>query len=229
MSGCAGTPPARDHSVPSTGSCAEEVLGEPVDRAQQLGLDAVHDHRRVGRDRAGVVGDQQRAAVAGDVLEALPLGPEPVPVDRVVEGAGERAQALAAAPGVDVAAGSSSRAPVRRGRARRPGRRRRRCARGIGVADEVGRGFSGRRRRSPERSASRRPDATGRVTSGRGSAPLHLPAGGAEAGAHADEAGDHPEREGGPQPEQPAVERRRRAARPGGTRRSSPPAIASAR
>ena len=41
---------------------AEEVLGEPVHRAQQLGLDAVHDDRRVGRDRAAVVGDQERAA-----------------------------------------------------------------------------------------------------------------------------------------------------------------------
>ena len=82
----------------------EQVLGEPVDRAPELGLDAVHDHGRVRRDRAAVVGDQQRAAVAGDVLEALPLGPEPVPVDRVVEPRGRCARSvLAAAPGVDVA------------------------------------------------------------------------------------------------------------------------------
>ena len=70
----------------------------------QLGLDAVHDHGRVGRDRARVVGDEQRAAVVGDVLEAFPLGAEPVPVDRVVDAARDRAHVLAAAPRVDVAA-----------------------------------------------------------------------------------------------------------------------------
>ena len=83
---------------------AEQVLGEAVDRAAELGLDAVHDHRRVRRDRGRVVRDQQRAALAGDVLEAFPLGPEPVLVDRVVDRARERAQVLAAAPRVDVAA-----------------------------------------------------------------------------------------------------------------------------
>ena len=57
---------------------AEQVLGQAVDRPAELGLDAVHDHRRVGRDRARVVRDEQRAALAGDVLEALPLDPEPV-------------------------------------------------------------------------------------------------------------------------------------------------------
>ena len=48
-----------------------------------------------------VVGDEQRAALERDVLEALPLGPQPVAVHRVVERAGERAHGLAAAPGVD--------------------------------------------------------------------------------------------------------------------------------
>ena len=43
----------------------------------------------VGRDGAGVVGDQQGAAVGGDVLHPLPLDPEPLSVDRVVE-PGER-------------------------------------------------------------------------------------------------------------------------------------------
>ena len=104
LSGWAGTPPARDHSVPTHRELAEEVLGEAVDGAQQLGLDAVHDDRRVGRDRAGVVGDQQRTAFEGDVLEPLPLGAEPVAVDRVVQRAGEGAHGLAPAPGVDVGA-----------------------------------------------------------------------------------------------------------------------------
>ena len=39
-------------------------------------------HQRVERDRAGVVGDHQRAAVVGDVLEAGDLGAEPVLVQR---------------------------------------------------------------------------------------------------------------------------------------------------
>ena len=82
---------------------AEQVLGEPVDRAAELGLDAVHDHRRVRRDRRRVVRDQQRATFAGDVLEPFPLGAEPVLVDRVVDLARERPEVLAAAPGVDVA------------------------------------------------------------------------------------------------------------------------------
>ena len=53
---------------------------------------------------AGVVGDEQGAAVGRDLLEALPLDPEPVPVDRVVEPAGDLAHVLGAAPLVDVAA-----------------------------------------------------------------------------------------------------------------------------
>ena len=70
------------------GQRAEQVLGEAVDRAAELCLDAVHDRRRVGRDRAGVVRDEQRAALVGEVLEALPLDAEPVLVDRVVEPCG---------------------------------------------------------------------------------------------------------------------------------------------
>jgi len=34
---------------------AEQVLGEAVDGAAEVFLDAVHDRRRVGRDRARVV------------------------------------------------------------------------------------------------------------------------------------------------------------------------------
>ena len=55
----------------------EDVVGQAVDGPAELGLDAVHDRRGVGRDGAGVVGDEQRAAVGGDLLEALPLDPEP--------------------------------------------------------------------------------------------------------------------------------------------------------
>ena len=67
----------------------EQVLGQAVDGAAELRLDAVHDRRRVGRDRARVVGDEQRAAGFGQELEALPLDAEPVLVDRVVQPAGQ--------------------------------------------------------------------------------------------------------------------------------------------
>ena len=107
----------------------EEVLGQAVDRAAELGLDAVHDRRRVGRDRARVVGDEQRAALGRDLLEALPLDAEPVLVDRVVDAAGQRAEVLAAAPLVDVGAARvlvdgavlAGRAGRGRGRRRRVG------------------------------------------------------------------------------------------------------------
>ena len=82
---------------------AEQVVGEPVDGPAELGLDAVHDHRRVRRDRTAVVGDEERAALPGQVLEALPLDAEPVAVDRVVQAPGEAAHLLAATPAVDVA------------------------------------------------------------------------------------------------------------------------------
>ena len=55
----------------------EDLVGQAVHGAAELGLDAVHDRRGVGRDGAGVVGHEQRAAVGGDVLEALPLDAVP--------------------------------------------------------------------------------------------------------------------------------------------------------
>jgi len=57
----------------------EEVLdGQPqLAAARVLLLDRLADHRRVGRQRAGVVGDQQGAAVVGHVLDALDLAAEP--------------------------------------------------------------------------------------------------------------------------------------------------------
>ena len=55
-------------------------------------------------------GDEQRAAGSREVLEAFPLGAEPVPVDRVVEPPGQGAEVLAAAPMVDI--GTPSRVDV---------------------------------------------------------------------------------------------------------------------
>ncbi len=80
----------------------EEVVRQAVHRPAQLLLDAVHDHRGVGRDGPGMVGHQQGAPGGGDALQAVPLGPEPVGVDGVEGGADELAHALAAAPPVDV-------------------------------------------------------------------------------------------------------------------------------
>ena len=72
LSGCAATPPLRDHNVPTTGMRAEEVLGEAVHRPAEILLDAVHDRRRVGRDRARVVRDEQRAARRRAGARSLP-------------------------------------------------------------------------------------------------------------------------------------------------------------
>ena len=83
------------------GQGAEEVLGQSVHRAQELGLDAVHHHRRVRGDGAAVVGHQERAAVERHVLESFPFGPQPVAVHRVVERGGRGAHPFAATPGVD--------------------------------------------------------------------------------------------------------------------------------
>ena len=102
MSGWAVTPPPRDHSVPTTGTPPEEEVGQAVDGPAQLLLDAVHDDRGVGRDGPGVVGHEEGAAGPGDALQPFPLRTEPVGVDRVVDGPGELAHPLAAAPAVDV-------------------------------------------------------------------------------------------------------------------------------
>ena len=65
----------------------EEVLDRQMQRPRTrvLGLDRLGDHRRVRRERAGVIGDQQRAAGGWDVLDALDLDPEPVVVEELVE------------------------------------------------------------------------------------------------------------------------------------------------
>ena len=75
MSGWAVTPPARDHRVPTTGTRPEEEVGQAVDGAAQLLLDAVHDDGGVGRDGPGVVGHQQGAARPGECAPALPTRP----------------------------------------------------------------------------------------------------------------------------------------------------------
>ena len=81
---------------------AEEVVGQAVDGPAELLFDAVHDHGGVGGDGAGVVGHQQGPTGLRDLLEALPLDPEPVLVERGVELAGQAPHVLGAAPLVDV-------------------------------------------------------------------------------------------------------------------------------
>ena len=51
--------------------------------ARVLVADRLHDHRRVRRQRAGVVRHEQRAALGGHVLDPLLLDPEPVAVVEV--------------------------------------------------------------------------------------------------------------------------------------------------
>src|SRR5207244_13116234 len=66
-------------------------------------LHAMDDHRGIGGDRPRVVGHQQGSAGAGDVFQALPLGPEPVPVEGAEESSGQSPVALGAAPLIHVA------------------------------------------------------------------------------------------------------------------------------
>ena len=63
----------------------EEVLDRDVQRprVRVLLADRLADHRRVGRQRTGVVGHQQRAAGSGHVLDPLHVGAEPVAVEEV--------------------------------------------------------------------------------------------------------------------------------------------------
>ena len=104
----------------------EEVLDRQVQRprAGVLLLDRLGDHRRVGRQRAGVVGDQQRAAEVGHVLDPLDVAAEPVVVEEVPEGAVEQPlDALGAPPVGDLAVGLDRRQQRRAGRRRRRARR----------------------------------------------------------------------------------------------------------
>ena len=81
----------------------EEVVGQPVHRTAELLLDAVHDRRCVGRDGAGVVGDEERAAGGGDLVQTFPLGAEPAAVHHLVDLAHAGSHTLRATPFVDVA------------------------------------------------------------------------------------------------------------------------------
>src|SRR5664280_295256 len=81
---------------------AEEVVGQSVDRAPELFFDAVHDGGGIRRDGAGMVCDQQGPAVGRDLLQSLPLNPEPVAVQRVVQAAHDGPHVLGATPFVDV-------------------------------------------------------------------------------------------------------------------------------
>ena len=85
----------------------EPVLAEHVQRARRgvLVADRLHDHRRVGRQRAGVVRHEQCAALGGHVLDALLLHPEPVAVVEVEQRLHQREDALRAAPVVEGSAG----------------------------------------------------------------------------------------------------------------------------
>ena len=90
------------------GIALEEVLDRDVERARARVLlaDRLRDHRRVRGQGAGVVGDQQRAAVGGHVLDPLDLGPEPVAVEELDQGAVHRPlDPLRAAPVVEPALG----------------------------------------------------------------------------------------------------------------------------
>ena len=85
-----------------------------------------------GRQRAGVVRHEQRAALGGHVLDALLLDPEPVAVVEVEQRLHQREDALRAAPVVERAAGVGRRGSARAagaGRGRRAPPRTRHVAR----------------------------------------------------------------------------------------------------
>ncbi len=124
------------------GQLAEEVLGQAVDRAQQLGLDAVHDDRGVGRDGPAVVGRpaaRHRRAARARAPPTRHGASGGTPVRR---GCGRGRGRARCGPRRRPASRSSRSASVRP----RPGPGRRRSA-GV-VADEA-EGFSGDG--SPER------------------------------------------------------------------------------
>ena len=86
----------------------EEVLDGHVERprVRVLVADRLADDRRVRRQRAGVVGDEQGAALGGDVLDPLDLGPEPVAVEELDQrGVEDPLDPLRAAPVVERAIG----------------------------------------------------------------------------------------------------------------------------
>ena len=143
----------------------EEVLDGHVERPRvgMLVADRLADHRRVRRQRAGVVGDEQRAAVGGDVLDPLDLAAEPVAVEELDERRVEDAlDPLRPAPVVDAAIGldrraaASASARARRRRSRSPASSSARvpgasdvCLGGIAESSHLQRGGSDERTRRP--------------------------------------------------------------------------------
>ena len=62
----------------------------------------MHDDRGVRWDGPGMIGDQERTSVRRDLLETLPLGTEPLRIDRVVHAPDDAAHVFRATPLVDV-------------------------------------------------------------------------------------------------------------------------------
>ena len=60
----------------------DEVGAQRAQEAAGVVVHRQHGHQAVERDGAGVVGDHQRAALGGDVLQAADLEPEPLLRDR---------------------------------------------------------------------------------------------------------------------------------------------------
>ena len=112
------------------GISLEEVLDGQVQRprAGVLLLDRLGDHRRVRRQRAGVVGDQQRAALGRHVLDPLDLAAEPAGGRRTRPACGRRSPRRApSVPNRRLGARARRRAGTGAGRCRRPRRRRARA------------------------------------------------------------------------------------------------------
>src|SRR5918993_78637 len=75
-------------SAPTTqtgtiGARARMAASTKLPRLLMLLADRLADHRGVGRERAGVVRDEQRAAGRGHVLDALDVAAEPVAVEEL--------------------------------------------------------------------------------------------------------------------------------------------------
>lgn len=88
------------------GISLEEVLDRDVHgpRLEVLLADRPRDHGGVGRQRAGVVGDEQRATLRRHVLHPVCLAPKPVAIEELDQGAIEEALDPLRAPPVGDAA-----------------------------------------------------------------------------------------------------------------------------
>ena len=104
----------RDHAAelreqhPEAGNTAEMLLGRQMHGppARMLLLDRLRNHCRVRRQRAGMVGDEQRGALGRDVHDPFDLDAKPVAVQKVVNGAVDQPlDALGASPVAEVPVG----------------------------------------------------------------------------------------------------------------------------